>query len=190
MNTSNIFQKIEAGLISKGKNLPFVLAIDGRSASGKTTLGHQIQEQFPQSNLFHLDDYFLQPYQRTKERLREVGGNVDYERFREEIVVHLKDRTGVSYHVYNCRTQKLGLEIQVPWQPFVIIEGAYSQHPYFGNIYDLRIFLEISKEEQRERILKRDGKRKLERFLSEWIPKENEYFEAYNIKKQSLIVIP
>ena len=32
-----------------------------------------------------MDDYFLQPYQRTEERLAEPGGNVDYERFKEEI---------------------------------------------------------------------------------------------------------
>lgn len=30
---------------------------------------------------FGLDDFFLRMEQRTPERLREVGGNVDYERF-------------------------------------------------------------------------------------------------------------
>ena len=33
-----------------------------------------------------MDDFFLQPKQRTKERLEQAGGNVDYKRFKKEIV--------------------------------------------------------------------------------------------------------
>lgn len=186
MEINEIYQQIQKGLKSRTGSKPFVVAIDGMSASGKTTLGRQIQEHFPNSNLFHMDDFFLQPHQRTKERLSEVGGNVDYERFKDEIVTHLANRYGLTYQVYYCSTQRFGSKIRVSWRPLMIIEGAYSQHPYFGDIYDLRFFCEISEEEQRERILKRDGEKKLERFLNEWIPKENEYFETYNIKKQSL----
>ncbi len=185
MELNDILQKIESGLQAKRKLKPFVVAIDGMSASGKTTLGHQLQKHFPKSNLFHMDDYFLQPHQRTKKRLSELGGNVDYERFKEEIVLHLANKYGLTYQAYYCSTQRLGSKIRVPWMPLVIIEGVYSQHPYFGDIYDLRIFCEISKEEQRNRILKRNGEAKLQRFIHEWIPKEMEYFECFNIKEKS-----
>ncbi len=162
---------------------PFVVAIDGMSASGKTTLGELLHKQFPNSNLFHMDDYFLQAHQRTDKRLSEVGGNIDYERFMNEIILHLNDRDVFSFCKYDCHTQTLSSKIHVPWKPLVIIEGAYSQHPYFGNVYDLRIFYEISKEKQQERILKRNGFEMLKRFENEWIPKENAYFEFYEIKK-------
>lgn len=164
---------------------PFVVAIDGMSASGKTTLGELLHKEFPESNLFHMDDYFLQPHQRTPARLAEVGGNVDYERFMDEVIHHLKDKDGFSCRKFDCQTQLLGSEIHVPWKPLVIIEGAYSQHPYFGEPYDLRIFSEISEEEQKKRILKRNGPEMLERFVSEWIPKENAYFKTYKIKEKS-----
>ena len=169
--------------MSTMKEKTFVVAIDGMSASGKTTLGELLHKQFPDSNLFHMDDFFLQPHQRTCERLSEVGGNVDYERFMNEIILHLNDRDGLSFCKYDCHTQTLSSRIHVPWKPLVIIEGAYSQHPYFGDIYDLRIFYEISKEKQRERILKRNGLEMSKRFENEWIPKENAYFEFYGIKK-------
>lgn len=164
---------------------PFLVGIDGMSASGKTTLANLLRKHFPNSNLFHMDDYFLQPHQRTDKRLSEVGGNVDYERFMDEVVLHLKDRNGLSFRKFDCKTQTFGPVTYVPWQPLVIIEGAYSQHPYFGEIYDMRIFCEISKEEQQKRIRARNGAAMLKRFEQEWIPKENAYFEFYNIKKKS-----
>lgn len=182
MKTNDLIEIVKQN-IGMDRTAPFIVAIDGMSASGKTTLGQLLHEQFPESNLFHMDDYFLQPHQRTAERLSEVGGNVDYERFMNEIVLHLNDKDGVSYRKYNCKTQTLSSEIHVPWQPLVIIEGAYSQHPYFGNIYDLRIFCEISKEEQRERILKRNGPEMLKRFENEWIPKEHAYFDFLRLHR-------
>lgn len=173
-----IIQKIE-------QEKPFVIAIDGMSASGKTTLGHLLHENYPESNLFHMDDYFLQPHQRTPERLAEVGGNVDYERFKSEILLHLTNKDGFKYRAYDCGIQSLGPELYAPWKPLVIIEGSYSQHPYFGDVYDLRIFCEITKEEQQKRILKRNGEKMMKRFENEWIPKENQYFETYKIKEKS-----
>lgn len=185
MKIDDIIRKIEQGMNLQNADTPFVVAIDGMSGSGKTTLGHLLQETFPESNLFHMDDYFLQPHQRTPERLAEVGGNVNYERFKDEILLHLADRNGLTYKKYDCCTQTLSNGIWVPWRPLVIIEGAYSQHPYFGDIYDLRLFCEITKEEQRSRILKRNGTELLKRFENEWIPKENQYFERYGIKAKS-----
>lgn len=190
--TNDLFKKIkgqiEHSLQTTSGNSPFVVAIDGMSGSGKTTLGELLHQEFPDSNLLHIDDYFLQAHQRTPERLAEVGGNVDYERFMEEIILHLGDADGFYYHTYNCHTQTLSSEIHVTQKPLVIIEGAYSQHHYFGNVYDLRIFCEISEEEQRKRIAKRNGLQMLERFVNEWIPKENLYFQTYHIKEKSAFV--
>ena len=62
---------------------PFVIAIDGRAASGKSTLAEQLSTLL-EADVIHMDDFFLQPYQRTPERLAEIGGNVDYERFAKE----------------------------------------------------------------------------------------------------------
>ena len=184
LKTNDLIARIKQNMDTERIH-PFVVAIDGMSGSGKTTLGHLLHTQFPDSNLFYMDDYFLQAHQRTAERLSEVGGNVDYERFMDEIVLHLNDREGLSFRKFDCKTQTLGPVTYVPWKPLVIIEGAYSQHPYFGEIYDMRIFCEISKEEQQERILARNGVEMLKRFENEWIPKENAYFELYNIKQKS-----
>ena len=181
---NNLIETIKENMTPNAVH-PFVIAIDGMSGSGKTTLAKLLQAHFPASNVFHMDDYFLQPHQRTQTRLCEAGGNVDYERFQDEILSHINDKCGLAYHKYNCHTQKLSLEILATWKPLVIIEGAYSQHPYFGPYYNLGIFCEMSDEEQKQRILKRNGPDMLNRFLKEWIPKENLYFQTYCIKENN-----
>ena len=64
---------------------PVIVAIDGRCASGKTTLCSFI-EQKTGYTVLHLDHFFLQPHQRTPQRLAQPGGNVDYERFWQQAV--------------------------------------------------------------------------------------------------------
>ncbi len=189
MELIDVIKKIETELDSAKTPLPFIVAIDGMSASGKTTLGKQLHEHFPDSNLFHMDDFFLQPHQRTSERLTEIGGNVDYERLQKEVLSQLRNANGLSYRRYNCQTQTLSPLQHIDWKPLVIIEGTYSHHPYFGNVYNLRIFYEISSETQHERILRRNGSDMMKRFETEWIPKENQYFNYYKIKEKSGLLL-
>ena len=47
----------------------------------------------------------------------------------------------------------------------------------------MKVFLDISPEEQKERILKRNGAYMLSRFVNEWIPKEETYFDTFGIRK-------
>lgn len=162
------------------------VAIDGMCGSGKSTLGQAIAEKYG-GNLFHMDDFFLRPKQRTKERYRQPGGNVDYERFRSEVLEHLADEQGLSYRPFDCRTMELGEDRDVLWNRLNIIEGAYSCHPYFGSVYQLRFFLEVSVDEQKERILARNGAGMWQRFEHEWIPMENRYFAFYGIREQCVV---
>lgn len=58
-----------------------ILALDGTSARGKTTLAAWLQQQFEDCAVYYMDDFILRPEQRTPERFSESGGNVDRERF-------------------------------------------------------------------------------------------------------------
>lgn len=69
----------------EGLDEPLIVAIDGRCGSGKTTLGEYLEQVFD-CNLFRMDDFFLRMEQRTPQRLKETGGNVDYERFEETVI--------------------------------------------------------------------------------------------------------
>lgn len=172
---------------SDDSNSTIFVGIDGMCATGKTTLGYYLKEQF-ECNLFHMDDFFLQRYQRTPERLSEVGGNVDYERFRREVIEPLCRKEDVRYRPFDCHTGMLTKGEQMMFKRLNIIEGSYSLHPYFGDIYGLRVFTESSAERQLENIRKRNGEQMLQRFREEWIPKENAYFDKFRIREGCIVV--
>ena len=171
------------------KAVPVLIAIDGNCAAGKTTLAAKFQKELG-GNVFHMDDYYLQAYQRTENRLKETGGNVDYERFKSEVIKPVE--RGEKVEVYTCIHPDFTLKYKETIKPerLNIIEGSYSCHPYFGAAYDIRIFVEISYDLQLGRIYKRNGEAMFERFKNEWIPKENEYFEKMQIKEGCLQIMP
>lgn len=164
------------------------IAVDGMSGSGKSTLAKLLTGIYG-CNVFHMDDFFLQPFQRVPERFREPGGNVDYERFKAQVIDGLDRAEGLEYQVYDCGSQQLAKTVRAPHSAFNVIEGSYSQHPYFGDCYDLRVFLAVGEQEQRERIRRRNGEFMLRRFVEEWIPMENAYFMAGKIRENSQIVL-
>ena len=53
------------------------VVIDGMCGSGKTTLANKLSLLYD-CNVIHADSFFLQPHQRTVNRLCEPGGNIDY----------------------------------------------------------------------------------------------------------------
>lgn len=164
-----------------------LVAIDGSCTSGKSTLAAALARELD-CNVFHMDDFFLRSQQRTAERLTETGGNVDYERFREEVLRPLKTGVPFSYHPYDCSTGSLKAPVAVEPRPIAIIEGTYSQHPYFEDPYDLRVFLKVSPEVRQNRILQRPAFLH-RRFFEEWIPMEHRYFRDFCVEEKSDLVI-
>ena len=159
-----------------------VLAIEGGSASGKTTLGDILSELYD-CGVFHMDDFFLRPIQRTPERYAEVGGNVDRERFLQEVLQPLSKGETVKYRKFDCGVMHMGEEIHVEPKTLTVIEGAYSMHPELAKYYDFSVFLDISPELQKERIQKRNEPQLAKRFFEEWIPLERQYFCKMKIKE-------
>lgn len=180
-----VINAIEQLLLSKEEIL--LIGIDGMCASGKTTLAYYLSDIF-ECNLFHMDDFFLQKHQRTPERLKEIGGNVDYERFKEEVLDVLLQKTTVIYRPYTCSEQKIMSKLEIPFKRLNIVEGSYCMHPYFENIYNEKVFIKLSENIQVERIINRNGIEMLDRFVNEWIPKENAYFDKFAIRKDCIVI--
>ena len=153
---------------------PLIVAIEGGSASGKTTLAQLLSELYD-CNVFHMDDFFLRPEQRTAARFAEIGGNVDRERFLEEVLRPACGGETVSYRPFDCATQTLGQAVTVPHKRLTIVEGAYSMHPALAPYYHLSVFLDVDPACQRERILRRNSPTFAKRFFEEWIPMEVTY---------------
>ncbi|MCL2699998.1 MAG: hypothetical protein FWE68_06770 [Defluviitaleaceae bacterium] len=180
---SPVFNRIDE-LTQKKEHV--IVAIDGNGAAGKSTLAELLKSVYS-CNVFRADDFFLQPYQRTSVRLNEPGGNIDYERFEKEIINPLHSGKPFAYRPYDCRTQKLSEPVFVSPTPISVVEGCYCLHPRFGDIYDLKIFLSLDADEQRCRLSARNAEL-FDRFMQEWVPMENKYFETFQIAAKCELV--
>ena len=174
-----IIRRLEQLLEQKERVL---VAIDGNCTAGKTTLAARLQACFA-CNVIHMDDFFLRPEQRTAQRYAEAGGNVDYERFFREVLQPLKAGGKFSYRPFDCKSLTLQPPVEVEEKKLTVIEGSYSMHPYFGECYDLKIFLGIEPDLQLERVRQRPEALQ-QRVLDTWIPMENHYFQAFSVRER------
>lgn len=156
------------------------VAIDGPCASGKSTMGAALAEIF-HCPLIHMDDFFLRPEQRTPARLAQPGGNVDYERFLEEIVSPMSRGEIVTYRPWRCGVGDFGSPIVIPPAPLTIVEGCYSLREDLRDFFQLRIWIEADWPSRELRLLARGGPDCLESFRSQWIPLEDRYFESHRV---------
>lgn len=176
-----------------------LIIIDGRSGAGKTTYANSISK-----NVVHMDDFFLPIELRTEERLKEIGGNIHYERFYEEVVSPIIEAlnkanslaqsydaapapASFKYRIFNCKEMSYVGEREISLTEDIVIEGAYSMHPYFKwdehalthALTIEKIFMDISPEEQEARIKARNGQTVWEIFRDKWIPLEEAYFQSF-----------
>lgn len=158
-----------------------LIVIDGPAASGKSTMAGELSHLLG-AEVVHMDDFFLPPKLRTEQRLAEAGGNVHYERFKEEVLPGLIKGEAFEYRRFDCSIMDYAEKIKMPASKWRIVEGSYSHHPYFGDYGDIRAFAVVDEDVQIARILSRNGEKMAQKFKKLWIPMENRYFKAYNIE--------
>lgn len=174
--------QVEAEILArKGEKRPFLVAIDGGSASGKSTLGETLAKELG-ATLVHMDDFFLPMELRTPQRFAQPGGNVHWERVLAEVLEPLKAGKPLEYGVFNCSVMAVDRICREEAKDIVIVEGAYSLHPQLRDFFDLKVLVTVDEATQKQRILARNGEKMLRRFLNEWIPLELRYFEACGVK--------
>lgn len=167
-----------------------LIVVDGPCGSGKSTLGRLLSRLY-QTEPVPMDDFFLPFDMRTSERLSQPGGNVHYERFKQEVLDRLERGKPVCWNRFNCSDGTL-VPHEIPAADVIVIEGSYSHHPYFRKaltaLNALLVFVSVDGEEQLRRIEKRDPELR-HMFETRWIPLEKNYFEAYDIQGTADVVL-
>lgn len=165
-----------------------LVTIDGPCASGKTTLASELAAQVSAS-IVHTDDYVIPHARKTPERLAIPGGNCDAERLLREVVIPWTGHLPVRIRRYDCKADILLPEKTLPENDVLILEGGYCNLPGIRERADVRIFLDISRNNQEARLRKRESPENLERFHDRWIPLEEAYFAAYDLPDPGCILI-
>ena len=175
------------GSAKKDPRGPYMVAIDGRCAAGKSTLAARVAKALLARgvgcSIVPMDDFFLRPEQRTPSRFAIPGENIDHERFLSEVLIPLhRGLSRISYRPFDCSRMTLAMPHTFDAKQVVLVEGSYCCHRNLFRYYDLRVFLDIDPARQKDRILKRNGEQILQRFISEWIPLEEEYHATEQLR--------
>lgn len=165
-----------------------LLAIDGFSAAGKTTLASYLGEVF-HANVFHTDDFFKKMTIDPHDLLSVHGNNIDFDKMIETIIKPYQKHEPIIYTPFDVKTHQHLEPTLYSHRIFTIIEGAYSMHPRLKDYYDLKIVMTTSRLKSYVRVFKRNGFKKLLHFISTWIPRERRYFKAFNIKNDADLII-
>lgn len=157
------------------------IALDGMSASGKTTLANALAARFDSAAVIHMDDFFLPGEKRGT--VCQTLANADIQRVLNDVLLPLSRQQRAVYRPFVCHPQSRFLDpISIDGCcSVVIVEGAYCLHPDLWPLYDLRVVVTIAPKKQQARILKRNGQPMLGRFISEWIPMENRHIAARSL---------
>lgn len=185
LGTAELTEKLDS-LLSRDK--AWVIAIDGRAASGKTTLAEFLAKKYGAA-VVHTDDFYLPFDMRTYERLSTPGGNVHYERLKAEVIDKIGKTSAIEYGVFDCSCGEINKTRTVSATGPLIVEGAYALHPKLGKYYDLSVFMTADESLRLRRVRKRDGDTKAAVFAERWFPLEECYIKEYNIQSEADIVL-
>lgn len=145
---------------------PIVVALDGGSGSGKSTIANRLQ-QLMNVSLVQLDDFYQTqvpeaewPRKSVKQRLE---GAFDWIRVRKEAIEPLlAGRSGrwrafdflrglSAGGTYHLRTEFT----EVAPAPVILLEGAYSASPPLRNLIDLAVLIDVPVKERHLRATER-----------------------------------
>lgn len=166
---------------------PTIAAIDGRCGSGKTRLASIAEHIFP-CQVVHMDDFYLPPDRRAPNWENIPAGNMDLERFREEVLLPAQTGTLKRYRPFDCQTGQFGAPVELDGWPLTLVEGSYSHHPALAEGYSRKIFLTCSHAEQIRRLKTREGD-DYPMFEQRWTPMEERYFGAFQIEENAGLVL-
>ena len=164
--------KIQRLLENKPRAL---IGLDGRIASGKSSLAARIAEVFG-AHIIHTDDYYTPRVSRSAGWQKKAAGNMDLSRLREEVLIPYQNGQPLHTAPFDCQSQQAGKPVDYPADRPLIVEGSYALEDSLRSYYDASFYLELDPQVQRERVAKRNGDY-APVFYSTWIPLEQVYID-------------
>jgi len=184
-NTSNLqVDKVvfEISRLLKRKN-PVLVALDGRSGTGKSTIAQVIASRV-EGIIVVSDDFYSGGNDdawsgfSAKEK---VDKGIDWQRMRVQVLEPLLANKPASWH-------PLDFEPEIGWigwkeetvkldpAPVILIDGVYSARPELSDLVDLAVLVEADDEVRRQRLVIREGQGFMERWHRLWDCAEDYYF--------------
>jgi uridine kinase len=159
---------------------PLLLALDGRSGAGKSTVARQVGARLA-ALVIDGDDFYRggdDAFWRARSAVEKVELVIDWRRQRA-LLSQLARGEPVTWQPYDWDADdgSLGADMAARPAGVVILDGAYSARPELADLYGLRVLLDVPSAVRRARLLDREGERYRAEWEARWAAAEDLYFE-------------
>jgi uridine kinase len=159
---------------------PVLVALDGRSAAGKSTLAQQVAARTA-ALVIDGDDFYRggdDAFWRAHSPAEKVDLVIDWRRQRT-LLTTLGRGEPARWQPYDWEADdgRLAPEVHVGPVAVVMLEGAYSARRELAELFALRALLVVPPAVRRERLLRREGERYRAEWEGRWGQAEDLYFE-------------
>jgi uridine kinase len=159
-----------------------LIAIDGHSAAGKTSLAKALAQSFSDVATVHVDDFYRVMKHDERKRLDAKGGYefyYDWQRLGRDVLEPLRQGQVGQYQRYDWTKNQLSDEvIEIQPNGVVVVEGCYAARPELRHYYHATLLVETSAEKRLERQRKRANASN--EWLEKWDAAEQYYMKHYN----------
>ena len=166
---------------------PLVVAIDGRSGSGKSTIAAAVAPKVG-GTVVPTDDFFAADIPSAEWDARtppqRAADAIDWRRLRAKAVEPLRAGEPARWRGFDFEagarpdgTYAMQAEFSVrPPAPVIILDGAYSARPELADLVDLAVLVEAPAAVRQERLAAREEAHFLEEWYARWNDAEEYYF--------------
>ena len=159
---------------------PVVVAIDGRSGTGKSTLARWMAAQLDAAYIDQ-DDFYtggaLADWQGLTPR-QKADRVIDWRRARREVLEPLREGQTARWHPFDWETMT-GLApelLTAEPTPIVLLDGAYAARPELADLIDLAILVTLPDAVRLARLREREGEEITSAWQAVWDEAEDVYF--------------
>lgn len=169
---------------------PLLVAVDGMSAAGKSTLAARVVDALADAALVHGDDFYRVMDNDDRFALTPEDGynqDFDWQRLRHQVLEPLRAGRTASYQRYDWSTGQLGEWAEVGAVSTVVIEGVYVSRAELRSQFDLVVWVETSAATRARRQAKRDD---TPSWVDRWDAAERHYIDRYAPAALADLVVP
>ena len=167
-----------------------LVAIDGLTCAGKSTLADQVAGGLQDAAVVGLDSFYrpLATEERTTLGPQESYDRYfDWERLRREVLVPLSMHSRARYRRYDWVTDSIAEWHEIEPRGVVIVEGVYSTRPELRPYFGVTVYVDAPREVRLARLLDR-GYPDIS-WVAHWMAGEDWYAEHLQPTRQVALVV-